>query len=643
MPEALEEEKTIEDYKEKQSPLNSDERKVLRQQIEDEFKLGWEHTQPKRAESLRRLKLYNNQKKDSSKVGDPLLFTVFNTVLAALYEDRLSSSFQGKEEGDEETAENLTATAEHDYNLMEKDEADYEWDFDTGFFGRGLLMLNEFDRRPGYMCPVAEVLDPMTFIRDPRATSVNGNQKGYGALRFWGREIGLSKSEMKENPSYFNLRYLRKEKDTQNLTQEAREARMEAQGLQPVNPKEEALSENYEYLLLEWYTTVNGKKYLTTWGNNRRLLVRYQELKGENWPLIDRSLFPMSHDWDGVSIPDLIEDKQRARSVMINLGMESAIADLYPMYLFDKKKVGDQNLDFEFNKFIGVNGPVDNAVVPIQKSVFHQQVNLILNILDVAAQKAVAAPEVSQGVQPTQSRTLGETQQISAGADVRHSLGAKIFGWSEKRFWRQWYWLYKTKFNSEFDEKVIRIQGPLSATWRTLTKENLITDIDPDVYIESASIVAAKRQEEFQKFSIFSQIAIQDPQTNRRFIFKRMGNILGMKKATMTMMFPPTIDELRAEDENQNINDKKLPKVNPLDDDIVHIEIHNKSADTPAKLAHIEAHKKMMMYKKEHPEQFPQPEMAPEFKPINAGQDNQQNAPARRTTPTKEKVTQPTQ
>lgn len=627
--ETFEEKKTEEEEapKKKKTPLTADERKVLQRQVDLEYKLCWDFTQAKRIESLKRLKLYNNQRRDKAKVGDPLLFTVFNTVIAALYEDRLTAIFQGREEGDDETAENLTAAAEHDHSLMEKDELDYEWDWDTGFFGRGLELLNEFDRRPEMMCPVAEVIDPMTFIRDPRATSVNGNQKGYGALRFWGREIGLSKAEMETHPSYFNLGYLKKDKDTKNLTAEAREARREAQGLQQSDLKEEALDENYEYSLLEWFTHIGGKKYLTTWGNNRRLLVRYQELKTDQWPLIDRVLFPMSHDWDGVSIPDLIEDKQRARSVLINLGMESAIADLYPMYLFDKKKIKNPaDLDFAFNKFIGISGPVDNAMTPIQKSVFHQQVNLILNILDVASQKAVAAPEVSQGVQPQQTRTLGESELIVAGKDVRHSLGARIFGWSDKRFWRQWYWLYKKNFKEEIDEKIIRIQGPLAPAWRTLTRENLIAHIDPDVYIESASIVAAKQREEFQKFSVFSQITIQDPRTNRPFVFRRMGKILGMKKATMTLMFPPTIDEMRAEDENQKINDNKLPKLNPLDDDIIHIEIHNKAADTAAKLAHVEAHKQMMMYKKEHPEQFPQPQPIPEFKPVASGE-----APAERT------------
>jgi hypothetical protein len=55
---------------------------------------------PKRAKWLRKLKLHNNQARDESKVGDPLHFTVFQTVFASLYDDRLSAVFEGNDEGD---------------------------------------------------------------------------------------------------------------------------------------------------------------------------------------------------------------------------------------------------------------------------------------------------------------------------------------------------------------------------------------------------------------------------------------------------------------------------------------------------------------------------------------------------------------
>ena len=612
-----------EEEKKSDSPLSREKEKTIVNQIDSEFPLCWDHTQSKRTEGLKRLKLFNNQKRDKAKVGDPLLFTVFQTVLAELYTDRLSSVAQGAEEGDDEAADSLTAMMEFDHGLMEKDEIDYEWDWDTCFFGRGFLFLNEFDRDK--TVPISETIDPMIMIRDPRATSMNGNQKGNGKARFWGREIGLSKSEMKANGNYFNLDDVKKDKDDKSMSEEARAARREAQGKEDTKYKEEALDENYEYQLLEWWTHIDGKKYIITLANNRKLVVRYKELKEDKWPVIDRVLFPMAHEWDGVSIPDLIEDKQRARSVMINLGMDSAKAELFPMYLFNKKKIPiEQNLDFEFNKAIPINGDTANAMTPIQKSVFHQQVNLILNILDTAAQKSVAAPEVAQGVQPGQARTLGETEHILAGKNVRHSLSAKIWGWSERRFWQQWYQIYKRDFKDDVGKKMLRIQGPLNAVWRELTKENFITEIDPDFFIESQEQVEMERQVKFRDFSAFAQIAMQDPNTNRQYILRKLGKISRATKAELMLMFPQTIDELKADDENRKIENKKLPKIDFYDDDITHLEIHNKASNNKAKIAHIEAHKMNMFVKKKRPELMPMPEEPDQkemegYSPVSAG------------------------
>ena len=609
-----------------QKKITEEKEKKLKIQCDGEFRLCFSSTEAKRTEALTRLKLYNNQRRDKSKVGDPLLFVVHQTILASLYEDRLSSKFEGNEEGDADTAENLTRLALNDHRKMEKDELDYEWDWDASFFGEGYVFLHEFDRKT--KTPIAEIWDPMTTILDPRRSSINGNQVGSGAAQFFGREVGLTRFVLENNPSYFNLDKLKKDSASNEMDKTVKLARRDAQGKQVTDEEENALTENYEYKILHWFTHYKGEKYLTSWANGRNLLIRFQKLNIDRWPLIERRIFPMSHG-DVVSVPDLIEDKQRARAIMINLGMESAKADLYPMYLFNKDKIRNPNdLNFGFNKFVPVRGNVDNTVQPIQKSVFHQQVNLILNILDVSAQKAIAAPEIAQGVQPRQNRTLGETEMVGAGAQTRHSLGAKIFGWSEKRFWRQWYSIYKKGFKKELDEKIIRIQGPLSSEWRTLTPENIICNIDPDVYIEIASIAEAERKQKFADFSLLTQIAMQDPQTNRRYVLRTLGKLSGLSFVERNFMFPLTIDEMRAEDENQNINDNKLPKVNAMDDDIIHLEIHNKAADTPAKLAHIEAHKIMLMKKKENPELFMQfQEEMQGYSPVSGGQQGQQQSP----------------
>jgi len=585
---------------------------ALVRQIESEYQVAFPFNQAKRIKNLARLKLYNNQMRDDKAVGDPLMFTVMNTVLADLYDDRLMSSWEGRGgRGDEDVEDNLNAMSEFDYDVMQKSQTDYLWDWDTLFFGRGLLLLMEFNRDK--MCPIPENIDAATFIRDPRATSVNGNASGKGAMRFGGWEVGATYYELKDLPGYFNIESLKKGKEVNNdLVEELRSAHKQAQGLEDFSEKEEGLGkyQNYEFRLLNWFTTIKGQKYLVTLGNSRKVIVRMIKLDYNGmWPLLDRTLYPMAANWDGVSIPDITEDKQRARAKLLNIGMESATAEVTPSYLFDQTKIKNKNdLNLRINKWIPVDGATDGAVTPVQKSSAHQFATLLMEVLDVSAQRATAATEIRQGIQSKTNRTLGEQQLATAGGDKRFALSAKIFGWSERAFWLLWYVLYKKHFKDKLDEKVIRIHGAMAPIWRELTRENIISTVDPDVKIESKVLSEAKRQREQQNFNGYLSITLQDPTANRRFLQKKAARLNGLTKEEVDLAFPPTVDELQAEDENILLNDRKQIYASITDDHLTHIDIHSKANQNAWSLSHIQMHKILMVQKRDRPDLFPPPQ-----------------------------------
>ena len=586
--------------------LSQEDFTELIKQVENEYQLSWWFMKPKWDEWALRLKLYNNQKRDKSAVGDPLLFTIHQTVLASLYDDQLMVAFNPREQGDTETAENLDSMAEFDYDEMEKDIIDYEWDWDTTFFGRGLLMLMEFSR--ALKCPLPEVWDPMVTLRDPNARSVNGDRKGRGASRFIGREIRLTKYEMDEAGVYFNYGALKPDQTNINsLVDRNQQLRAEAQGFADTMRFNGNLTgDNATLLLLEWITRYNGKLVLVTLGDNRKKVIRYTELKGNKIPIIDRALYPIAHDWDGVSIPDIVEDKQRARAKLTNLGIKVAETGLHPMYLFDNTKITNKaELNFETNKFVGVAGNPSGTVVEMPKANIKQDVSFILNTLDLAAQKATATPDIQQGQLSGSKRTATELNLIDKKVDTRYSLSAKIFGWSEKRFWQQWYFLYKEHFVDGIDEKMLRITSALGTKFRPLRRSNIIAAVDPDIKIESRVLSEARKFNELTMVRGYVQMIAQDPNSNLRFALKYLGRLSGLKKDVVSQMLPPTIDELIAEDENARLEKNELVTVQAMDDHILHLEIHNKLSDTPAKHAHIQAHKRAMVLLKTRPDLFP--------------------------------------
>ncbi|PIY96074.1 MAG: hypothetical protein COY66_04955 [Candidatus Kerfeldbacteria bacterium CG_4_10_14_0_8_um_filter_42_10] len=336
-----------------------------------------------------------------------------------------------------------------------------------------------------------------------------------------------------------------------------------------------------------------------TSGNNQKTIIRYQELSSLFIPIIDRAMYPISHDWDGVSVPDIIEDKTRARSVIQNLGLRGIKSNLHPMYLYDTNKINNRfDLDFGFNKHIPVNGPTNNALEPVQRQHVGTDADWILKMLDTAAQKATATPDMAQGMVSQQDRTLGELNKVDANKDRRYSLSARIFGWSEKRFWQQWYRLYKTHFKKDIDEKIVRIRGALGTKFRPFTRENIVAFIDPDVEVESKAIVESDRMKKLQLWNNYLGLVMADPNSNKRYGLRKMGRLTGLDKDEIDILLPATIDEMKAEDENQALNLNKLVEVDVIDDDIAHLEIHNKVADFSAKYAHIQAHKRSMLLKK---------------------------------------------
>ena len=567
-----------------------DDDKALINQIQNEYRVCYDFILPKISEWLIRLSVYNNQKRDKEKIGDPLSFTVFQTLLASLYDDRLSVSFGPREEGDEEVAENLRIAAEFDYDEMKKNILDFEWDWDTLFFGNGMALLQEFDREK--MHPVAEVLDPCTTLRDPRAVAFNGDAKGNNSARFWGREITATKWELEQNLEYFNINELKVGKALQDLLVKAKDKRRTAQGLSTADKNEDSLGENAEYNLLEWYTYIDGEKYLVTLGNEQTKLIRKTKIKGD-WPAINRKLFPTAHDWDGVSVMDLVEDKQRARAVLQNLGLMSAKADVEPMYLFNEDRIKNRSdLNFGFNKFVRVTGQgaVNDAVQPMNKPVVHQQVSWIMDLLDQSAQRALATPEIQQGIVSKQQRTLGELQLVSAKVDTRYSLTAKIFGWSEQEFWRNWYFLYKTYFKSKLDKKMVRLAGVWGPEVRPLTHENLIAKVDPDVIVESKILAEAKRQQARNDFSGYYAVIVNNPEANRRFADKELAKLNGLTTQQVKILFPETLDEIEARLENELLNDGKEARVEVQQDHNQHIISHLKLNKSDLADEHIKQH-----------------------------------------------------
>ena len=581
----------------------SDEEQLLRQ-IENEYQMAKKFSEPIFEKDLLNMKLYNNQKRDPKAIGDPLLFTTMSTLHAATYDDRLSTTWLARESGDVKTAENINMMCKFDYSAMDKSAMDNQMLWDMFFYSYGIVELVGFDRDK--MLPVHKLVDPATFLYDPQgATFKAGDEQ----MRFCGSEFLITKPRMEALGVYKYIDEINQGAERHDRVVQAKDARQELQGGQAnTKDQEEDLGDNNQYKGLLWRTNFDGMKVRVEIFNERKKICRIQEIKHDNWGLISKHCWPIAHQFRGVSVPDMTEDKQRKRSVIQNLGIKALQAQIYPRFVYDPDKIRNKaDLKFGLNKHIPATGGIAGAIDTVRKdSPDMGFYNYMMETMDAAAQRATATPEIQQGVVSKEQRTLGELNLVAQRVDTRYQLIVKNVMSGDKEYWKQWYSLYKMYFKEGISEKSIRLAGLKNGEFRELTRDNIIAVTDPDLMIESKILNDAANQRKAGQFMQVLQVAGADPTADRRWAEKHLAQLSGMNEDEINDFFPPTLDEMIAENQNIALNEDKEVPVLGTDNHIVHIQIHNKANATKSTIAHIETHKQAMLVQQQNPDLYEQ-------------------------------------
>jgi hypothetical protein len=142
--------------------------------------------------------------------------------------------------------------------------------------------------------------------------------------------------------------------------------------------------------------------------------------------------------------------------------------------------------------------------------------------------------------------------------------------------------------------------------FRDLKRDDIIGKIDPDVYVESRLLSEAAKMKRMGQLMQVTEIVGQDPTANRRYLSKKVASLAGLEQDEIDMALPPTVDEMLAEEQNEELSENRDVPVLPDDNHNVHIEIHQEARPTEAVFAHVEAHKMALKLQRSNPELFPQ-------------------------------------
>lgn len=592
-------------------------------QCKVEFNLAREAMLPKWTTWQTNLKLYNNQKRDKEAIGNNLLYTLFNTLLAFLYFDKLTVSFSPRESGDIERCELITHLAKYDFQEMDMPKKKYDLLWDSLFFGNGFAMVGGLKDQT----PQIEVIDPFTIYVDPFCTSIKN-------ARFVILEKVMTKWEMEEK-GFKNIDSLGSSSiDINTQYKQADVARKEAKN--EVSPNEPSGYQNKQYVVLEWFTIRDGKKvHFYTDFNNSVLLTDIKPLifKDNEFPIIVQQFSPIPHEFWSLSVPDLIEDKQRASAILINLGLAMEKSKLYPRYLFDKNAILNiQDLkNPAFNKYIPVEAggrSIRDIIAPLEQSSITNSTNLIYEMIRDFAERTLGTPQLKQGIMSTGRKTATELQLTAINADTRNSLAAKLFTLSEIDLWTKWLNRYK-QFKALAKGKIVRIQGALGVRFETLETDTFNFKTDPDIIVESVNVSLQKKMMDRQSLIELSQIIMDatTPESAKRYYKKKLLQLSDFNKDEIDQVLPPTFDEMRAQEENKLLEQGKLPEIEPYDDHYVHFITHSfvpiNNITRAVLIAHNQAHKDAFLKQREKEKQMEYQQMKKQERPQSpiAGQN----------------------
>ena len=419
-------------------------------QLEMEFEEGQDFLRNKKQRQVMQLILLNNLRRGDENISSTSFWSFFNRVIASLYDPNGSQDFVGAEDSDFKKTEALKKLKLNDDQEIDMPLIEYDWLWDAGAFGRGYLETLNWDSEKKILYP--EVLNPLAMIYDPQFSNPQ-------RWRYYGKWITRSGIEIDQLIAEGVITGIKSHKEiSAGIDPELWDYKVRREAAKEGNAVADtsAISEfNDVYQIYEGFTyNKKGKKVLAWADRNFTKVLRENLLEdmklekpGKNgkqpaWPIVMRELFREPHSSVAISIFDLLEDKHRAKSVLLNLIYIAAKDEATPTFAYDRKAILDeaQLLQRQIKQHIAVNPEsgqsVADVITPLRKnSALSGSIQSFVGMLDNEASNAVGTTVIqgdASGAKGKKNATQAAImQQLS---DLAGQLQNKIIGISQKEY-----------------------------------------------------------------------------------------------------------------------------------------------------------------------------------------------------------------
>lgn len=575
---------------------------MLVQQIQTNYIESMQFLEQRKQRQVQQLVLLNNLQRGDQNIASTLLLTLFNRVLSSLYDDKMQVKFLPSQGINQDQLNAFNVLAQSDYQEMGKARLDYDWVWDTLFFGRGFVETIRFDKKRKIMVP--HVINPLVFGYDPYFEDPQ-------QWRYYWKWITKSKYEIDRLIKSGKITDIQKAEDIPSGVEpklwEYKQRRDAA--TQAVEPSAEPAA-NDVYQILEYFGYDEDGKKCVYWTDKHfaRILMKevleFDDLEhedgttGSKWPIVVKESFRIPHASVPFSIADILEDKHRAESVLLNLMFITAKDKANPVYLYNPDQVKDISQFFsrQINQHIPIEGDPLSAVAPLNTK--DPMDAGLINFMTAMRQQANdpvgtgVSMEPGQGGQETATEAAID-QQLN---DMAQSLQSKVLQFGEAEFWSMWFHRY-AKYGPELESKMANIVGVNGVNTSEIDFKDFQTDYPPGILVFSAKEAEyknlVKRRDMMQLYPNLMQS--MDPDGFRNFNKHVFFPLMLEDPSLIDVMFPKTPEEMKAEEENEQLKRDEMPQVSETDDHMAHLYIHRMvQPKTWATWFHIAEHEEML-------------------------------------------------
>jgi hypothetical protein len=574
--------------------------------IQSNYIESFQFLDTRKQRQVQQLVLLNNLNRGDQNIASTLLLTLFNRVLSSLYDDKLQVKFLPSQGINQDQINAYNTLAQSDYLEMGKAEIDYDCTWDTLFFGRGYIETYQFDKKRKIMVP--HVINPLVLGYDPYFAEpqqwryywkwITKNRWDIERLIKSGKITGIKSADELASGVEPRLWEYKQRRDAATKAVEP--------ALEP------AAADVYQILEYFGYNDKGERcafwidKYFSQVLMEEKLELDDMELEdgeiGSRWPIVVKESFRIPHASVPFSIADLLEDKHRAKSVLLNLAFIAAKDKANPLYWYDPDKVKDvaQFFSRQVNQHIPVEGDGTLAIGPLNTK--EPMSPELINFITMLQQEANDPVGTGVSVEPQSGgqETATEAAIDQQMNDMAQSLQSKVMQFGEKEFWSHWWHRYQ-KHADELESKLANIVGVKGITTTEIALSDFVTDYPPGVMVYSAKEAEYKNLVKRRDFmTILPQLAeTMDPDGFRNFNKHVFMPLMLEDPSLIDIMYPKSLEEMKAEEENEMLKKDKLPEVLDTDDHTTHIYMHHMvQPKTWATWVHIQAHEEALAKQK---------------------------------------------